>query len=690
MTARAAIAATVTAAVMCSPAAALAAPLPTEIASLSASVTTASAVFTKSSPLEVGATVQNTSNAPLEDVSLVLDLTDEPLSTSAELAAFLDDPSSVDASEIAREPAVEEPAEDEQEAEEDSDGADAGSSDEDSEEPAGVTIAANQSRAFTVTAGDVDLGGDAGVYGVTVSAHTPSGTEVIDVLAATWTGGDLETLSLATLASADGTDTAAQQVIATVADTPASIAADPMLMTNGTLLDGGFYDREVVWLPAGNPDLTSLAHAEDPRLLEFALQRTPTSSLAASLDAPWIAAPAVLDGSTAALAQEQGALAMVALAGTVGLDDAREAVGDAPAAVVETPDGDLPVLLPHQAITEAVATYRPGTPAQWSRVVAETALASQAGVQGALLAPGDEWLRTPSSGDLLTRMSDLPWVEAVDVASLVDEDAPALEVDQVRDADADLESHQVLSLGDQLEPLATLSTITTDPRAAYDGWGDALVNVVALSGRAGPAGREIAYASAMQDTRDVLAGVSIASGSDLNLLAQDGEVPVTVVNDLDWDVTVAVKLTSNSPNLVVEEVTEVDIPAGQSRVAMVGVSAVSSANVELGAQLLNDSGQQIGQSQMFEVRVRADWGTAATLVFTGVLVLLLIAGVIRTIRRGRKDTRTDAVTAPEEAAPEVATSEVEVVDEDAAVDEDVTVGEAREDADASGDGEDCR
>lgn len=32
-------------------------------------------------------------------------------------------------------------------------------------------------------------------------------------------------------------------------------------------------------------------------------------------------------------------------------------------------------------------------------------------------------------------------------------------------------------------------------------------------------------------------------------------------------------------------------------------------------------------------------GTVATGIFTGGLVLLLVAGVVRTVRRGRKDTR---------------------------------------------------
>jgi uncharacterized iron-regulated membrane protein len=39
------------------------------------------------------------------------------------------------------------------------------------------------------------------------------------------------------------------------------------------------------------------------------------------------------------------------------------------------------------------------------------------------------------------------------------------------------------------------------------------------------------------------------------------------------------------------------------------------------------------------MRVRAAWGNLTTGVFTAGLVVLLIAGLVRTIRRGRKDTR---------------------------------------------------
>ena len=54
----------------------------------------------------------------------------------------------------------------------------------------------------------------------------------------------------------------------------------------------------------------------------------------------------------------------------------------------------------------------------------------------------------------------------------------------------------------------------------------------------------------------------------------------------------------------------------------------------------------VAAPQTLKVRVRADWGNAVTAVFTVGLVVLLIAGIIRTIRRGRRSTRMAPVAPP--------------------------------------------
>ncbi|WP_061961274.1 DUF6049 family protein [Demequina flava] len=662
--------------------------VPADVDGLVTSVTSATAQIDEDTALEVTASLNNTTASAMDEVVLDIALTTEPLTSSSALADFLETPEDFESESVVEAPVPADPADaGEGESEADSSevagdaGDSSGESDQaaaDDEEPVevGVTLEAGRQQLLTATTDDLSLG-DAGVYGMTVSARVGDNVAQIDALPVTWTAGVDAELDLSVLVEADGTAPAVAQILGAAADPRVAVAADPSLITNANVLDGQLLEREVFWLPAGDPDIASLAHADDPRLLEFAVSRAPSASLASSIDAAWIAPLAVFDESSVAMASNTGAVAVMADEGAVGLDEALDAIDGNPVVTVggETP---VPALMADEALTEAFATYRPGTPAHWSRIVAETLLAADAGQERALIAPGDSWLRTAETADLITAMFDLPWVNPASVASLAEADAPVVDLESTLDTEADLDTHRVLSLGDQLVPLQELAAATSEPTAAYESWAAGLVHGVATIGRSGPSGRDIAYANALQDSQDVLSSLTIASGSDLNLLAQDGDVPITVENDLDWDATVTVRVHSNSPNLVVEAAPTVEVPANETQASLVPVSAVSSANVVLTAELITPDGVVVGEPQTYSVRVRADWGTAATLVFTGLLVLLLIAGVIRTIRRGRKDTRTDAVVIPGSDAPAAAVDETDESDQPAEPNEERERGDTRD------------
>jgi len=170
--------------------------------------------------------------------------------------------------------------------------------------------------------------------------------------------------------------------------------------------------------------------------------------------------------------------------------------------------------------------------------------------------------------------------------------------------------------------------------------GLSLLSAVSSTARGNHDLQEAAYRAAAATVDAALNGVDIVRNSDVNLIATSGEVPITVRNGLAVDSTVTVVMRSTSPNLQVRDRPSVAVPAGGEATAMIPVEAVSSANVNLSVWLINSDGDPVSEPQAFTMRVRADWGSAATAAFTGLLVLVLIGGIIRTIRRGRKDTRT--------------------------------------------------
>ncbi|MEX0914089.1 MAG: DUF6049 family protein, partial [Demequina sp.] len=166
------------------------------------------------------------------------------------------------------------------------------------------------------------------------------------------------------------------------------------------------------------------------------------------------------------------------------------------------------------------------------------------------------------------------------------------------------------------------------------------LNAVSLHGRSDTEQRADTVRRVLESTQEVIDSVSITSGSALNLVAASGNVPVTIRNDLPVESTVRVAMMTSSPYIGVSEQPVVTIPPSSEVTVLVPVTAVSSANVNVSVVLRNSEGEDITTPMSMEIRVRADWGNAVTGVFTVGLVLLLIAGLVRTIRRGRKDTRT--------------------------------------------------
>jgi len=108
------------------------------------------------------------------------------------------------------------------------------------------------------------------------------------------------------------------------------------------------------------------------------------------------------------------------------------------------------------------------------------------------------------------------------------------------------------------------------------------------------------------------------------------------VSTLDQDVTVEVHLESSSTRLQTDEDVTVTVPAGGQVTASVPVTAVGSGDVDLTIQLRAQDGTNVGTPSTVHLRVRADWENVGTRVLGGILVILLVAGIIRTVRRGRR------------------------------------------------------
>lgn len=606
-----------------------------------------SAVVEPGSGVGAAVSVYNPAAQAIEGVVVSMHVTAGPLDSIEALDAFLDDPHASPLTRVTQEPEPPEPAEDE-------DAPEGDAADQDPE-PEGLTVGPGARESVMVSAGadDLDLpAGEWGVYGIVIEVEVGGTTYPVEALPVTWADAQVPQLPVTVLATAQGQPNRVDAVLRAAGVPGVAVALDPTNLTTAQVFEHELVSREVLRLPSGDPDLTSLAHGQDESVLALALDSPASTALGSFGSAPWLAQPGAIDASTTAFATAHGAVATLAVPGAPGYADA--AAAGAP--VVAGPEGES-VLVADARLSETLAQFRPGTDAARTVLVAQSALTADAGQsQAVLIAPGRSWqLGSTETSAALEALVEAPWVQMRSVAELLESSAGEATLEGTLDTDQDLPAQTVAALGGRLEGLWTLSSAAEDPESALVEWGAPVVEAVPTSLRGEGIARDAAVTAGLAAADEVLGGLRIAASSDLNLLADSGDIPITVVNELDRPVTVTVELTSLSPNLQVQSRPVVTVPQGEEVMVPVTVEAVSSANVELRAVLRTVTGVAISDVQQFSVRVRADWGTAATAVFSVLLVMLMIAGIVRTIRRGRKDTRTSPgaapATAPEEPLP---------------------------------------
>ncbi|CAH0235400.1 hypothetical protein SRABI76_02864 [Microbacterium oxydans] len=161
-----------------------------------------------------------------------------------------------------------------------------------------------------------------------------------------------------------------------------------------------------------------------------------------------------------------------------------------------------------------------------------------------------------------------------------------------------------------------------------------------------------AVAQHQRNTQETLGAVSIPPSSTIQLLTAAADLPFGVRNDLPWPVTIQLSVAPTDPRLEVKPVVEQTVQANTSMRIKVPVEArVGSGEVGLRLKLSSPTGVPIGGTEVVRVAVRAEWEGIGIGVFGGMIVLLIALGVVRTVRRRRREAiESQSALAEEEEA----------------------------------------
>jgi hypothetical protein len=269
-----------------------------------------------------------------------------------------------------------------------------------------------------------------------------------------------------------------------------------------------------------------------------------------------------------------------------------------------------------------------------------------------LVVAGPSWtIESDHQSGTLTALVESPWVRLTPIATLFDQDSQAIvDLSASVPSATDIPIALLTSAGSSLRGIDALAIATPDPPEFSELLVDSLLGSLSFDWRTGPAARDTAIKAAISAIDDVQAQVSIPGSSTLNLISKSGNVPVMVTNSLDVEVTIRVVLESRSPILRIEDSPELTLPPGSSQQVLVPVTAISSGNVLVRVSLTNLEGTRLTPLTEVSLRIHAQWGDVFTLAIAGFALFLLVVGSIRTMRRGRADTRQGPSDEPGDGA----------------------------------------
>ncbi|MFP5346942.1 MAG: DUF6049 family protein [Actinomycetes bacterium] len=417
--------------------------------------------------------------------------------------------------------------------------------------------------------------------------------------------------------------------------------------------------HEVVVLPYGDPDVNALAHANQDGTYELAeryARQTERQVLATAgrSDVAWPVSGSLDDDTVSMLAAagctgvilSGGAHPLVGTSGSTPTGRSQIRAGGTAMAglLVDTPLSTVLSTLGSQSSTSQTQAAAPGAVVQ--RLLAETAavtLERPFDPRHLLVAAPRGWDPAPDAAVAAVRaLTTAPWLRPRPLADLVSTPPPQLERGPLRypesDRAAELPAAGLRQAADAVASIRTTASILADPAPVVQA--AELSSVAAAS--AGWRDRRRVWQAELDRFSALAAGqaraVHALPGSGITVVSSKVSLPVTVENTLDQQATVRLRLRPRSSRLVVEDsvLEAVAIGAHSQRRVSIPVQAVGNGNTDVGVQVLTPSGTPLGPPVVLTVRVRADWETRGTLVLGIAVGLVLLVGLVRAVRRGRR------------------------------------------------------
>ena len=160
-----------------------------------------------------------------------------------------------------------------------------------------------------------------------------------------------------------------------------------------------------------------------------------------------------------------------------------------------------------------------------------------------------------------------------------------------------------------------------------------------------------------------LDSVAIQDPAPIQLISANVDLPVWIRNDLPWPVNLNLEVRPSDPRVVIEPYTQVQAqPQSNTRVLIPVQSRVASGELQVSFALTSPTGVPVGDPQNAQVTVRAEWENIGLGILASMIVLLLVFGIVRTVRRRRRERAESSAAEPSAAESDAADSDAAASD----------------------------
>lgn len=231
----------------------------------------------------------------------------------------------------------------------------------------------------------------------------------------------------------------------------------------------------------------------------------------------------------------------------------------------------------------------------------------------------------------LTGLQSLPWLAPADLSDFA----------LIPQADAELvprseSPERLAAIGELLrtnDAVSAFATIAAEPSVVTDPSARQIMATLA-AGLVGDEAWPGRVGNSLAEMSGVLSSVRVSTDSTINMIGNTATLPVAIENGLATPVTVVVTADPRNNSISIEEPVTVKIESRAQAVARFSAEAqVSNGTVLVDTWLASESGEPVGTLRALRVNVRADWEAVGLIAFGAVFVGLVVAGVIRTVRR---------------------------------------------------------